>query len=96
MRKQAAIVLNDFIKLIPRVSDAELLNIFSRFFKDMHDSVRMQGIDNIVCFAGVLQPNKVQQSLLPYVKKFSEDKSWRMRYLVADRIMQIANGIGHE
>jgi len=32
--------------------------------------------------------------LLPYIKKFAEDKSWRIRYLVADRIMELANGIG--
>ena len=34
VRKQAAIVLNDMIKLIPKVSETELLNIFSRFYKD--------------------------------------------------------------
>jgi serine/threonine-protein phosphatase 2A regulatory subunit A len=32
--------------------------------------------------------------LLPYIKKFAEDKSWRIRYLVADRIMDLATGIG--
>ena len=31
---------------------------------------------------------------MPYIKKFAEDKSWRIRYLVADRIMELANGIG--
>jgi serine/threonine-protein phosphatase 2A regulatory subunit A len=36
----------------------------------------------------------VQSVLLPYIKKFAEDKSWRIRYLVADRIMELANGIG--
>ena len=34
--------------------------------------------------------------LLPYVKKFAEDKSWRIRYLVADRIMDIAQGVGYD
>ncbi len=34
VRKVAAIVLNDMIKLIPKVPEAELLNIFSNFFKD--------------------------------------------------------------
>ena len=34
--------------------------------------------------------------LLQYIKKYAEDKSWRIRYLVADRIMDLANGIGHE
>ena len=51
VRKQAAIVLNDMIKLIPKVSETELLNIFSRFYKDEQDTVRMQGIDSCICFA---------------------------------------------
>lgn len=94
IRKQASIVLNDMIKLIPKVNETELLAIFSKFYKDEQDSVRMQGIDSIVSFANVLPPNKVQAYLLPYIKKFAEDKSWRIRYLVADRIMKLAQGIG--
>ena len=34
--------------------------------------------------------------LLPYIKKFAEDKSWRIRYLVADRIMDLSTGLGQE
>jgi len=34
--------------------------------------------------------------LIPYIKKFAVDKSWRIRYLVADKIMEISNGIGLE
>ena len=34
--------------------------------------------------------------LLPYIKKFAEDKSWRIRYLVADRIMELVESIGVE
>ena len=51
VRKQAAIVLNDMIKLMPKVSESELINIFNRFYKDEQDTVRMQGIDSCVCFA---------------------------------------------
>ena len=96
IRKQAAIVLNEMIKLIPKVNESELMAIFSKFYKDEQDSVRMQGIDSCVCFANQLPPHKVQAYLLPYIKKFAEDKSWRIRYLVADRIMELAKGIGYE
>ena len=34
--------------------------------------------------------------MLPYIKKFAEDKSWRIRYLVADKIMDLATGIGFD
>ena len=43
-----------------------------------------------------MTPNKVQAYLLPYIKKFAEDKSWRIRYLVADRIMDLSTGIGFD
>lgn len=56
----------------------------------------MQCIDCAVSLAKVLPPTKVQQHLLPEIKQFSQDKSWRIRYLVADRIMEIANSIGFE
>jgi len=58
--------------------------------------VRLQGIDSCVCFAHHLSANKVNAYLLPYIKKFAEDKSWRIRYLVADRIMDLSTGIGFE
>ena len=84
------------IKLIPKVSDAELLQIFSKFTKDEQDSVRMQGIDSCVCFAHQLPAHKVSAFLIPYIKKFGDDKSWRIRYLVSDRIMDLASGLGYE
>lgn len=56
----------------------------------------MQGIDSIINFAQKIPPNKINGSLVPYIKKFAIDKSWRIRYLVADKIMEITNGIGIE
>ena len=50
MRKVAAIVLNDMIKLMPKVPEQELLKIFTQFFKDEQDSVKMQGIDSCIIF----------------------------------------------
>jgi serine/threonine-protein phosphatase 2A regulatory subunit A len=56
----------------------------------------MQGIDSCVCLAGKLPLAKVNAQVLPYVKKFAEDKSWRIRYLIADRIMDLASAIGFD
>lgn len=41
VRKVTSVVLNDMIQLIPKAPESELLNIFSNFFKDDQDSVRM-------------------------------------------------------
>lgn len=34
IRKQASIVLNKMIKLIPKISKTEMLQIFAKFYKD--------------------------------------------------------------
>ena len=56
----------------------------------------MQGIDSLILFTKVLPMNKINQNIIPYIKKFAVDPSWRIRYLVADKIMEISNGIGLE
>ena len=56
----------------------------------------MQGIDSCIYFAKALSNQKINQHLMPYLKKFAVDKSWRIRYLVADKIMDITNVIGVE
>ena len=56
----------------------------------------MQGIDSCIHFAKVLPANKINQNLIPYIKKYAVDKSWRIRYLVADKIMEITENIGVE
>lgn len=33
--------------------------------------------------------DKATTFLIPCIKKFTEDKSWRIRYLIADRIMDL-------
>ncbi len=96
VRKVAAITLNDMIKMVPKVPEGELFKIFAQFFKDEQDSVKMQGIDSCVVFCKHMPQAKVAVNLLPYIKKYAEDKSWRIRYLVADRIMDLSQGLGFE
>ena len=96
VRKCASLVLNDMIKLIPSVPEQDLFQIFGNFYQDEQDSVRMQGVDSCVHFARVLNKQKIQSLLIPYIKKFAVDKSWRIRYLVADKLMELTEGIGVE
>lgn len=56
----------------------------------------MQGIDNCIALAKVLSVAKINACILPAIKKFSEDSSWRIRYLVADRIIELANAVGKD
>lgn len=53
---------------MPKFPEAELLNIFGKFFKDEQDSVRMQGIDSCVVFAKNL-PQAVKNIFLSLYRK---------------------------
>lgn len=43
-----------------------------------------------------MSKSKVINILVPYIKKLAEDKSWRIRYVVADKIMELVQGIGQD
>lgn len=96
VRKAAACCLNELIKFIPAAPEAELLNIFETFQKDTQDMVKMQGVDSCINFANALPSSKIQTYLLPYLKTYAEDKSWRLRYLVATKILDLAKAFGPE
>lgn len=81
---------------MPKAPEGELLTIFGKVHKDEQDSVRMHSIECCVAFSQQLSAAKVTSALLPYIKKLSEDKSWRIRYMVADKIIDLANGIGFD
>ncbi len=50
------------IKLMPKVPEQELLKIFTSFFKDEQDSVKMQGIDSCIIFCKYL-PAAVSENI---------------------------------
>ncbi len=56
----------------------------------------MAGVESCIKFAQKISPSKVNSYLVPYIKKFGDEKSWRIRYLVADKIIEIANAFGSD
>jgi serine/threonine-protein phosphatase 2A regulatory subunit A len=79
------------IKLCPKVPEKDLLNVFVKLQKDEQDSVRMHGVESCILFAQKLSPTMATTHLVPIIQNFAEDKSWRIRYVVADRILDLAN-----
>lgn len=91
--------MKSFIALIPKLDkppERELLNIFDRLAKDEHDSVKILAMDNCLEFLKVLSHTKATAGLLPFIKSYAESEAWRLRYLVADKIIDLAKGIGPE
>lgn len=96
VRKVAAEQLNALIKKIPDAPEGELLSIFQSLQTDNQDIVRMAGVESCILFATKVSASKVNASLVPCIKKYGEDKSWRIRYLVADKIIQVSQAFGKD
>lgn len=60
------------------------------------DVVRMQGVDSCILLAKKIGASKSSTYIIPNIKWYGEEKSWRLRYLVADKIVDLAESLGEE
>lgn len=92
VRRQAA---NNLAKLIKEMTTPviidEMINLFQYLASDDQDSVRLLTVDILISIAEEIP--KEQQSghgvLLTALRNLFEDKSWRVRYMVADRFEKV-------
>lgn len=93
VRRQAANNLAKFVKEMPaQVVIDEMIPLFEHLSNDDQDSVRLLTVDVLIAIAEVV-PKEQQSShgvLLTALRKLIEDKSWRVRYMVADRFEKVA------
>lgn len=98
VRKFAAINLKDFVKLLPNTNENELLNFFKTLMKDEQDFVKLFLIDSLVAFAKVFSNNsqKLNNMIIPCLKSLAEDPSWRIRFTVSDKIVELGQYLGKD
>jgi len=98
VRKFAAINLKDFVKLLPNTNENELFNFYKTLMKDEQDFVKLFLIDTLVAFAKVFSNNatKLNNLIIPCLKSLAEDSSWRIRYTVSDKIVELGQYLGKE
>ncbi|KAJ5713741.1 uncharacterized protein N7483_010922 [Penicillium malachiteum] len=99
VRRQAANNLAKFVKEMqtPVVID-EMIPLFQYLAGDDQDSVRLLTVDILIAIAEEI-PKEQQPShgvLLTSLRNLFEDKSWRVRYMVADRFEKIAKAVHEE
>ncbi|KAJ5654362.1 hypothetical protein N7520_011587 [Penicillium odoratum] len=99
VRRQAANNLAKFVKEMqtPVVID-EMIPLFQYLASDDQDSVRLLTVDILIAIAEEI-PKEQQPShgvLLTSLRNLFEDKSWRVRYMVADRYEKIAKAVHEE
>ncbi|KAF2395536.1 protein phosphatase PP2A regulatory subunit A [Trichodelitschia bisporula] len=99
VRRSAATNLGKFVKAMPvNVVIEEMIPLFRHLAADDQDSVRLLTVEVLIAIAeGV--PKEQQSShgiLLTALRALFEDKSWRVRYMVADRFEKIAKAVDDE
>jgi serine/threonine-protein phosphatase 2A regulatory subunit A len=91
VRRQAANNLSKFVKeLTPEVIIDEIIPLFQYLTSDDQDSVRLLTVEILISIAEEI-PKEQQSShgiLLTSLRSLFEDKSWRVRFMVADRFEQ--------
>ena len=92
VRRQAANNLAKFVKeMDPPVIIDEIIPLFQYLAGDDQDSVRLLTVDILISIAEKI-PKDQQPShgvLLTSLRNLFEDKSWRVRYMVADRFEKV-------
>lgn len=99
VRRHAASNLAKFVKSMPpAVIIEEMIPLFQHLAQDDQDSVRLLTVEVLIAIAEAV-PKEQQTShgvLLTALRSLFEDKSWRVRYMVADRFEQIAKAVDEE
>ena len=92
VRRQAANNLAKFVKEMPApVVMSDMIPLFQHLANDDQDSVRLLTVEVLIAIAEVV-PKEQQSShgvLLAALRSLFEDKSWRVRYMVADRFEKV-------
>jgi serine/threonine-protein phosphatase 2A regulatory subunit A len=92
VRRQAANKLAKFVKEMPAtIVVEEMIPLFQHLASDDQDSVRLLTVEILIAIAEVV-PKEQQSShgvLLTALRSLIEDKSWRVRYMVADRFEKV-------
>ena len=99
VRRQAANNLAKFVKEMPAlIVIDEMIPLFQHLANDDQDSVRLLTVEILIAVAEVV-PKEQQTShgtLLSALRSLFEDKSWRVRYMVADRFEKVATSFLRE
>ena len=92
VRRQAANSMPKFVKTMPaKIVIEEMIPLFQHLASDDQDSVRLLTVEILIAIAEVV-PKEQQSShgvLLSSLRSLFDDKSWRVRYMVADRFEKV-------
>jgi serine/threonine-protein phosphatase 2A regulatory subunit A len=97
VRRAAANNLPKVIEALPTVAfEGTLQQIFQSQVADDQDSVRLLSVDILIAIAEALKrqsTTKYNSDLINFTMELFNDKSWRVRYMAADRFEKLASAL---
>ncbi|MFH4983189.1 hypothetical protein AB6A40_009898 [Gnathostoma spinigerum] len=91
VRRAAASKLGEFAKVFePDFLKDELLQMFVDLAADEQDSVRLLSVEACIAIAALLTEEQRKELIKPILMNLIEDKSWRVRYMVADNLTDVS------
>ncbi|KAF2602446.1 hypothetical protein F2Q70_00026811 [Brassica cretica] len=74
--------------------NAEIMTMFDDLTKDEQDSVRLLAVEGCAALGKLLEPQDCVARVLPVIVNFSQDKSWRVCYMVANQLYELCEAVG--
>lgn len=91
VRRAAASKLGEFAKVVePEHLRQELVPAFTSLATDEQDSVRLLAIEAGIAMASLFRHEDLEQQMMQTLRTATEDKSWRVRYVVADKLVDVS------
>eukprot|EP01087_Luapelamoeba_hula_P024695 TRINITY_DN949_c0_g1_i1.p1 TRINITY_DN949_c0_g1~~TRINITY_DN949_c0_g1_i1.p1 ORF type:complete len:586 (+),score=99.05 TRINITY_DN949_c0_g1_i1:135-1892(+) len=97
VRRAAAQGLKSFVPVVEKeyVKD-EIVPLFKRLSEDDQDSVRLLVVETCVALARMFSTEEKIQLVLPTVRLSATDKSWRVRYMMAEHFVELCDAMGND
>lgn len=73
---------------------SDMIPLYRKLASDDQDSVRLLTIPDLIALAQNLSPEEVKSNLLDSLRASVTDKSWRVRYMVANEFVGLAESVG--
>jgi serine/threonine-protein phosphatase 2A regulatory subunit A len=77
-------------KLSKELVLSDIIPLYRRLSTDDQDSVRLLTVQDLIAIAEVLDNDETKNYLLPSIRSAVVDKSWRVRYMVADHFVKVS------
>lgn len=98
VRRAAASKIGEFAKAVEmEYLKGEIIPLFIALANDeqfSQDSVRLLAVEAGITIAGLLNESDIETLLLPMFRSAASDKSWRVRFMIADKFIELQKAVG--